>query len=169
MLQIINTFIILLTLAYLTFSCTTAQEKRRPKLEVTDSTSYNKTVLELTPVQQSAFDALNRLQVNTDERNQFYSTFSNIVQPCYPADTNFVITQSEFLVVMKQFISKHCKMLSAEIQNELAVTSVLAQDKYKVLHCRNDLSSQNYENGLPMYGTWVMPNVLGRRDVILEW
>jgi hypothetical protein len=169
MLQVIKKSIVFLVLPYLTLSCTTAQEGTDQKLELTDSTFYNNTVSELTPEQQSAFDALNTLQVSTDEKNRLYSTFADIVQPCYPADTSFVISQSELLIVMKQIISKNCKNLTVEKQNELAATSVLAQEEYKILHCGDNSYNQNYENGLPMTGTWVMPSVIGRRDIILVW
>ena len=164
--------IILLVLPFLVLSCTTAQEGTDQKQELTNfPTSHpnTDTVSELTPEQESAFDALNTLQVSTDEKNRLYSTFANIVQPCYPADTNFVISQSELLIIMKQFISKYCKNLAVEKQNELAATSVLAQEEYKILHCRDNSYDENYENGLPMTGTWVMPSVLGRRDVIIVW
>ena len=154
------------------FSCTPAHEKAEDKQQVTDiSGSYSNTdsLEELTEEQQSAFDALNTLQTNTDEMNRLYSTFANLVQPCYPADTSMVITQSELLVFMKQFISRHCKNLQEEVQNQLAASSVLAQEEYKVLYCSKDSSLQNYENGLPMVGTWVIPGVLGRRDIIIVW
>ena len=164
--------IILLVLPYLIFSCTAAQEGTDQKQELTDfPASYpnSDTVSELTQEQQSAFDALNTLQVSTDEKNRIYSTFADIFQPCYPADTSFVISQSELLIIMKQFISKYCKNLAVEKQNELAATAVLAQEEYKILHCRDNSYDENYENGLPMTGTWIMPSVLGRRDVILVW
>jgi len=169
MLQVIKKSIVFLVLPFLVLSCTTGQEGTDHKQELTDSTLYTNTVSELTPEQQSAFDALNTLQVSTDEKNRLYSTFADIVQPCYPADTSFVISQSELLIVMKQFISKNCKNLTVEKQNELAATSVLAQEEYKILHCGDNSYNQNYENGLPMTGTWVMPSVLGRRDIILVW
>jgi len=172
MLQVIKKSIVFLVLPFLTLSCTTDQEGTDHKQELTDfptSRPNTDTVSELTPEQQSAFDALNTLQVSTDEKNRLYSTFANIGQPCYPADTSFVISQSELLIVMKQFISKYCKNLAVEKQNELAATSVLAQEEYKISHCRDNSYDENYENGLPMTGTWVMPSVLGRRDVIIVW
>ncbi|MFT6166370.1 MAG: hypothetical protein ACJASF_001057 [Vicingaceae bacterium] len=161
-----------LILSLLTLSCTNVQEKVDKKQELTDlRTSYHYTeiVLEITQKEQAAFDALNTLQTSTDEMNRLYSTFANIDQPCYPADTSFEVSQSELLIFMEQFISKHCQNLTPEIQNQLAKTSVLAQKKYTVLHCTGNKSNVTNEKGLPMTGTWVMPNVLGRRDVILVW
>ncbi|MEM7105277.1 MAG: hypothetical protein AAF502_19215 [Bacteroidota bacterium] len=127
------------------------------------------TISELTPEQQSAFEALNTLQVNTDEMNLLYSTFAGIVQPCYPPDTSLTISQTELLIAMKQFVTSNCKNLSAEERDELAVTSVLAQEEYTVSLCLDNSALVTYENGAPMTGTWVMPGVLGRRDVIIVW
>ena len=124
---------------------------------------------ELTTDQQSAFDALNTLQVSTDEMNRLYSTFAGITQPCYPPDTSLQITQSELLIAMKQFVISNCKGLSVEAQEELASSSVLAQNEYTVLLCLDDTTGVNYEIGVPRIGTWVLPGVLGRRDVIIAW
>ncbi len=150
-------------------SCTLSQDGNKQKRELTDSASYDNPVLELTQEQQSAFDALNKLQTSTDEMNRLYSTFANIGQPFYPADTSFEISQTELLIFMEKFISKHCQNLTPKIQIQLTKSSVLAQKKYTVLHCKGNNSNVNYEKGLPMTGAWVMPNVLGRRDVILVW
>ena len=165
----IKKLLVLLFIPCLTTSCTSSQGRTEEKRELTDSNSYNTPVSELTQEQQSAFDALNKLQTSTDEMNRLYSTFANIDQPCYPADTSFEVLQSELLFVMQQFIAKHCKNLTPKIQNQLAKSSVLAQNEYTVLHCTGNKSNITYEKGLPMTGTWVMPNVLGRRDVILVW
>jgi hypothetical protein len=142
----------ILVLLFLIISCTNAP---------------NKTTLTL--AQQSAFEALNTLQVSSDMQNRLYSTFANIDQPCYPADTSFVITQAQLFIVMKKFVSRHYKNLPAEQQDKLVEISVKAQEEYQVLHCNNNSENEHYENGLPMTGTWIMPNVLGRRDVILVW
>lgn len=124
---------------------------------------------ELTPAQQSAFDALNTLQVSTDEMNRLYSTFAGIVQPCNPPDTSLTISQSELLIAMKQFVAHNCKNLTIEERDELAATSVLAQEEYTLSLCLGNSANINYENGAPKSGTWVMPSFLGRRDVIIVW
>lgn len=152
-------------------SCSWDEEEKNHKQDMTvyPPMTYVDPVLELSPAQESAFDALNTLQTSTDEMNRLYSTFANVHQPCYPADTSFVITQSEFLTYMKQFVSQHCKRLSEDTQDELATTAVLAQEEYTVFYCSNKSPGHNFKNGLPMSGTWVMPNVLGRRDVVIVW
>ena len=161
---------ILIILATMLFSCTPVQEDKNQRQEKVEfSTIYVDSMPELTSIQQEAFDALNTLQTSTDEKNRLYSTFANVDQTFYPADTSFSTTQSEMLAFMKQFVSKYCQNLSVNMQDELAKTSVLAQEAYTVFYCNNESVKQNFKNGLPMSGTWVMPNILGRRDVIMVW
>ena len=145
------------------------QEQQTTYSQPTNIGTNLETISELTLEQQSAFDALNTLQVSTDKMNRLYSTFARIVQPCYPPDTSFTISQSELLVAMKQFVTSNCRNLTVEERNELAKISVLAQKEYTVSLCLGNLSNVDYENGAPMTGTWVMPGVLGRRDVIIVW
>lgn len=158
MLPIINKLFVLLLLICLSISCNFVQEGNEQKRELTQE-------------QESAFEALNTLQTSTDETDRLYSTFANLDHPFYPPDTSFEVSQSELLVFMEQFISKHCQNLTPEIQNELAKKAVLAQKKYTVLYCTATLSKSNIndEQGFPMKGTWVIPSVLDSRDVILVW
>ncbi|GAB5557784.1 MAG: hypothetical protein SchgKO_19970 [Schleiferiaceae bacterium] len=127
------------------------------------------TTTELTPVQESAFDALNTLQVSTDEMNRLYSTFAGIDQPCYPPDTTLTISQSELLEAMKQFVTSHCKYLESENRDELASTSVLAQQEYTLSICFGNSENVSFEKGLPMSGTWILPSILDRRDLVIVW
>jgi len=124
---------------------------------------------DLTSEQQSAFNALNTLQRSTDEQNRLYSTFANIDQDCYPPDTTLTITQSQLLTAMMQFVKANCKKLNFEERDKLAASAVLAQKEYTILHCGRNTSANNYEDGPPKTGTWILPAVLDRRDVILVW
>ena len=90
MITTIKRLLILLFFPCLTITCTFSQEGNERKKEMANS---NKPVSELTQEQQSAFDALNKLQTSTDEMSRIYSTFPNIEQPCYPADTRDEISQ----------------------------------------------------------------------------
>lgn len=125
--------------------------------------------VEPTLEQQSAFEALNTLQVSTDKRNRLYSTFAGIDQPCYPPDTSFVISQSELLFAIKAFVETNCKNLSIKERNQLTKRAVLAQKDYTLSLCLDNVSIVDFENGTPMMGTWVMPSILERRDLIIVW
>ena len=160
---------IFLIFPFLMYSCGVDQKGKKQNRATTDLNINSNFIPELSPEQESAFEALNTLQVRTDELNQLYSTFADIHQPCYPPDTSFVISQSEFLIALKIFVEEFCKNMSDEERDSLSKLAVLAQPEYKVLYCSTDGSISNYKNGLPRIGTWVMPGVLGRRDIILNW
>lgn len=164
-----SVFIRLLLIAFSTFafSCSSAQESKKDQTQF--PTNYKVPVAELSSDQEAAFDALNTLQTSTDERSRLYSTFANIHQACYPPDTHITLSQAEFLTAMQQFVAKHCSSLSMVEQANLAATAVLAQEEYVVWHCPSGSSKHDYQQGLPMQGTWVFPGVLGERDVILVW
>ena len=166
MIPILKRLFVCLCLLCIVGSCMVMQNEDEDKNELPNSNIY---VAELTQEQQAAFDALNTLQTSTDEKNRLYSTFPNIKQPCYPADTSFEVSQLELQHFMKKFIEQHCQNLTLEHQLELTKSSVLAQQQYTVWYCKEENSMVNYKKGIPMTGTWVMPNVLGRRDVILVW
>lgn len=124
---------------------------------------------ELSSLQQDAFDALNTLQVSTDEKNRLYSTFAGNTHACYPPDTTVTISQSEFLIAIKQFVKDNCTNLDAEKANELASKAVLAQEAYKIALCQQNSSQGSFKDGIPTKGTWIIANILGRRDVVIIW
>lgn len=145
------------------------EEKHLIPSQATCSAQNLEIISDLTQEQQVAFDALNTLQVSTDEKNRLYSTFIGIFQDCYPPDTSLTITQSELLIAIKQFVTNNCENLTTEERDKLAAASVLAQEEYTLSLCLENSSNINFENGAPMTGTWVMPSVLNRRDVIIVW
>lgn len=163
-----NTSIILsISIIFLFISCSTSNKNSHPNENIINSSISTPDTL--TSKQESAFDALNTLQVNTDEKNRIYSTFPNITQPCYPPDTTFVISQTNLLIAMKEFLSIHCKNLTSKRRNELAEASVQAQNSYNLNFCAENLINLTYKNGPPLKGIWVLPNILGRRDLTLVW
>lgn len=145
------------------------KENHKAHYQRTNIDQNIETISELTIEQEAAFDALNTLQVSTDEMNRLYSTIPGIFQSCYPPDTSLTVSQAELLMAMKQFVSSNCKNLAVDERDELAATSILAQEEYTVLLCLDNSDHVTHENGAPMTGTWVMPSVLGRRDVIIVW
>jgi hypothetical protein len=159
----------LLAAAMLLFSCMSHTEEQSADSAPSNTPRFVAPVEELTPQQQAAFDAFNNLQTGTDEMNHLYSTFAGIYHPCFPADTSFTISRAALLNAMGIFVKKHCTNMSEEKRNELAAHAVLAQEEYLVLFSVGNASKVNYEAELPMKGTWVLPYVLGRRDVLLEW
>jgi hypothetical protein len=162
----------LITLFVLLLSCTSKRieaEKRQVVPKLTSTFPSVGIEMELTEDTKAAMDALTELQISSDEKDQLYSTFANNIQPFYPPDTSFTISRSELLFAMTKFATKHYQNLSLQDREKLVQAAVLAQQEYKVLYCLEGSSASNYENDIPYTGTWVLPNILGRRDLILIW
>ena len=157
----------MLLFCVLIVSCSAPTKKSKPNQNSLLDEILN--IDTLTIEQQSALDALTFIQVNTDEPNQLYCTFSNIEHPCYPADTIFDISQSEFLKIMEAFLNKHCTNFTIQKRKELAGLSIQAQEKYQVLHCYDYSNKLSYDGGPQTSGTWILPNIRGRIDLTLVW
>ena len=156
-------------LTLLLYSCSSNKAEKQNIETLPPLSVPNKFRLKLTEEQQDAFNDLDKLQLSSDSRSRLYSTFPNIEQPFYPADSTFTISQKQFSAAMKIFVSRYWKALPKEEQLRLSESSVKAQKEYKVYHCWNNSSEPNYENGLPLSGTWILPNVLSCRDIVLMW
>ncbi len=155
------------------FSCSLSNEKVEKGQEssgfVSPKAIQNSDPLqELTTAQQSAFDALNTIQ---RQGKHLYSTFSGIHHNCFPPDTTFVISQSELLVALEILLERHYVNIEAEQRAKLAYTSVLAQEEYLVLQCNGHSNGtmNDKRKNIPTSGSWILPEILGRRDVIMEW
>lgn len=157
---------------FLSLSACSQTTTNPEQILIPDSTENAKNLAlftELSPVQQAAFNALDKIQVNTDKMNRLYSTFSGIPHSQFPSDTSFVISQSEFLEAMQHFVEKNCTNLSPEERKQLAENSVLAQEEYTLFISLGILKNVDYEHGPPRVGTWIFPEVLYHRDVLIEW
>lgn len=160
---------LLLLILVLPFCSCTVDKTGTPDQETRSLSNDSDSLKELTPGQEYAFEALNKLQVSTDHLNQFYSTFPNISQPCYPPDTTFMISQSELRSVLTVFVANHCTRLPQNDRTSLVRAAVLAQKNYLVNFCSNSPHPRSYKRGFPLNGTWVFPGVLGRRDIVIVW
>ena len=124
--------------------------------------------VELTQEQERAFAALNSIQV---QGQNLYSTFAGIQHECSSVDTSYIMGQVQFLLALKKLISIHYTIISKEEGDKLASAAVLAQEKYLLVLC-NDNSIEvinGADKDVPYSGTWILPNVLGRRDIIITW
>lgn len=169
MLVILKNTLLLLALPCLVAACGPSEEEKKQYQTIADAQAYNTTFDSLTVEQEAASDAWTTLQVSSDQPSRLYSTFAAMNQPCYPPDTSLIITQAELLTAMKQFVNKHYTKLPVEQCDQLAATAPLSQASYAVLHCRSEAAKSDYANGLPQEGIWVMPSVLGRRDLVIHW
>ncbi len=124
---------------------------------------------ELTSEQQAAFEALDSLQVNSDDWSRLYSTFPDLHHKSFPADTSIIISQAEFLIAMREFVTLHYTKMPSEKRSRLIYKAVKAKGEYKVLHCRGYGVDVDYSSGIPRQGTWIFPKILGHRDLVLVW
>jgi hypothetical protein len=98
------------------YSCTPAQEGRDQKQEsinfpLSYSNSNPDTLSELTPEQQTAFDALNSIQ---RQGKHLYSTFSGIHHDCFPPDTSFVISRTELWIALEILLTRYYINISTD-------------------------------------------------------
>ena len=163
--------ILLLLTASLVCSCTTPQEGMDQNQELNNLETINfDTASELTTEKErdAAFDALNSIQI---QGQHLYSTFSGMHHSCLPADTSFVISQVELQTAIEVLLARYYTDIPPEEQKVLAKQSSLAQKKYLILQCNG------FSNGVlggtekltPVSGSWVIPEVLNERDVIITW
>jgi len=117
--------------------------------------------------QDKALAALNKLQTSTDDPNIIYSTFPGIEHPCYPPDTIFEISQSQLHAAIQEIVGKENRRLNSAALNKLTKDASMALEKYTVHQCERNLDS-DAEMGRKS-GKWILPNILDRRDVILQW
>ena len=123
----------------------------------------------LTTTQAAAFEALNALQISMDEEELLYSSFAGAAQACVPPDSIFTISQQQFHAALLEFTSLHCHVLQPSERDSLALQSSMAAEQYTVLLCTHHEGVPADTSNLPMTGTWVLPAVLGRRDVVMNW
>lgn len=164
----------LLFASALLLSCTSTPEESSSDdatIEILpgDSNKEDQPLAELTPAQQSALDALDTLQTTSDDMGRLFSTFANLEQSCYPPDTILTISQSEFRRAMELFVDEHYTYLTPEKRTELAYRVAQVEEEYSVSLCLSNSTDISFAEGIPMNGIWVLTNVLGRRDVVMDW
>ena len=152
-------------------SCSSKPQGTRSMDPLPDSTTIR---VKLTPEQGAAFDALNDLQRQMQAQH-LYSTFPGISQECLQPDTSYVISRIALLDAMVELLGKYCTDIPIGERNELATNAVLAQETYTIEQCYgNELQMidgvlHDVQSTASRSGTWVLPKVLGHRDIVLVW
>ncbi|MEM9053058.1 MAG: hypothetical protein AAGC47_13475 [Bacteroidota bacterium] len=123
----------------------------------------------ITPQQETAFDAMNQLQVSTNEQNRLYSTFAGSAPLCFDKDTTVTISQSEFRKALIRFTLSNCDILMASESEELATKASLAQEEYSLTICLEGDDKTFQDDLLFTKGTWILPDILGSRDLVMVW
>lgn len=160
---------ILLLIVVSTFSCAEEQERadqRQDSTRVIPDNPNPDSISQLSPQQQIAFDAFNAIQVQGEH---LYSTFSGIHHDCSSPDSSFVITRIELQIALEELLSLYYTPLSVEERNKLANEAVQAQEEYLVLQCGYSIETSGGNIPDQTSGTWILPEVLSRRDIIIVW
>lgn len=123
----------------------------------------------ISPEQAEALAALDVLQTSSDEANHLFSTFSGAQEFCTSPDTVLQLSAEDFFVHLKSFADLHYSSIDTEKRLELCQKAARIQDHYTLWICLDQL-----ELDLPMEnklhaGTWVFPQLLGRRDLVWVW
>ena len=142
----------------------TSEQNKQSRID-----QFNQATSVLSNEQQAAFDALNTIQTSTDEMNRLYSSFAGASKACNIPDTIIIMTQDELLSAMMHFVENNCGSLSVADRKALALNAVKSQEVYTIKVCFGELKTANNDNKNLRNGTWLLPNVLGRRDVVIEW
>jgi hypothetical protein len=169
--QRLHIFLPIVWVALLFVACNLEREKNQT--QGSTDTETTDLLMELNPKQKAAFDALDTLQVHS--RGHLYSTFAGLSHACFPADTSYVLTQSELKVAIEEVMAEYGTDLSATRHDDIFKTCIQAQESYTVQHCFAATRDPAYRDFLKQNpqaqktGVWVIPNVLGHRNIVLEW
>lgn len=153
-------------------SCTGGSQEKNKQYDIASNNSESQT--ELTTIQKSAFSAFDSIQLKI-KGHHLYSTFPGSQHECFPADTSYVISKAELLEAMKELLGRYETGYTIERYNELSSIAVMVKDEYRVEQCY--LTSMKMVDGVltsvpsksPLEGIWIIPKVLGHRDIVLKW
>jgi len=159
---------------FLILSCKQAVDEKEHKLDAMIASIKE---IEIVPgslaEQEKAFEALNTLQVRMKGEHLF-STFSGISHNCNRPDSIFVISQSDLKKAMDSLVASYGTDIPLEEQSQLVENAVLAQENYVVQSCYGS-SMQLVEGAFEsiqshsLQGTWILPKVVDKRDVVIIW
>lgn len=128
-----------------------------------------KPIARIGPDQAEGLAALDLLQTSSDETNRIFSTFAGAQEFCISPDTVLLISAEDFFVHLKSFTEIHYTSMDAEQRNELIKKAARVQDSYTLWVCLDKQGLDiHLENELHS-GTWVFPQLLGRRDLVWLW
>jgi hypothetical protein len=119
-----------------------------------------------------AMNAFTEIQVNGDGRMMLYLTFPNIDhRECYGEVSTFEISREEFHDALLDIMSKNNHRITDLERSKLAAVASLPSALYKVTTCGSttELSESNSGETPPRKGTWIIPAIFGRSDLLINW
>lgn len=157
--------------AVLLFACH-SQEEAEPQVQKQAAMDYSDGLASfdsLSPAQEKAFNLLDSLQTSSDQAHRLFSTFPGSYHEGFPPDSSLSLSSSQFKTALQQFIRQNYARYSEEESNNLAQQIALLQEDYQLLLCLPESSSREFSTTPAQEGIWVLPKLLGRRDLVLVW
>lgn len=167
-------FHLIASLVIASISCSNTESKPHSDTKVEASElqdDYKYKSLE-TPDEDQALDALNEIQVNGDGKMMLYMTFPNIHHSeCVGEIESIEISKAEFKSSLLKVMSVNNTGLSPERQLELASIASKPDSTYRVNICGANHVSNSGSSSItaPMSGTWIIREIFGTSDLLINW
>lgn len=119
-----------------------------------------------------AMDALNEIQVSGDGGMMLYLTFPNIHhKECKGAVSYFEISRKEFHDVLIDVMIKNNRTLTDLERSKLAATASLPSELFMIKTCGATTEPLELNKGEipPKKGTWIITEIFGVSDLIINW
>lgn len=119
-----------------------------------------------------ALDALNEIQVSGDGGMMLYLTFPNIYhRECKGTVNTFEISREEFRNALIDVMSKNNRTLNEEERSKLATTASLPLEWYTIKACGSTTEVSIFKKGEvpPQKGTWIITEIFGVSDLLINW
>lgn len=119
-----------------------------------------------------AMDAFNEIQVNGDGGMMLYLTFPNITHKECQGDVHtYDISDQEFRSALTQVMIQNNHKFSPSKRTQLATFGSQPWAYYTVTTCGsvNDSSKVTNDNLPPRQGTWIITEIFGVSDLLINW
>ncbi len=166
----------ILLLGLLLFSCSNAQNSSDN--EVDNKFGQNDSLVAAFELKDNrtdidkAMDALNDIQVSGDGGLMLYLTFPNIYhRECTGAISTFEISREELHDALLEVMNKNNRTLTNLERSSLASLASKPWSLYTVKTCGSTTESSELNQGKtpPRKGTWIITEIFGVSDLLINW
>ncbi len=119
-----------------------------------------------------AMNALNEIQVNGDGNMMLYLTYPNIPHnECVGVVSTFEISREEFHDALIEVMSKNNRKFMELKRASLASVASKPLGYYTLTTCGSTTKSMELVKGAipPRQGTWIIPEIFGVSDLLINW
>jgi hypothetical protein len=162
-------------LSLLLFSCSHAQNTAKNEDSRTDEIDTSAGIIEFKDnrsATEKAMDAFNEIQVNGDGGIMLYLTFPNIThKECQGDIHSYDISAQEFRSALTQVMIQNNHKFSPSKRTQLATLGSQPWAYYTVITCGSMTDSSKVANDSlpPRQGTWIITEIFGMSDLLINW